>query len=250
MPPTSERFGLLYDVARRLATVDDLDELLRYATRRVREVFAAEGSSILLLDAARGELRFPVSSLAESRADALPVLNEVRFPADRGIAGWVLAHGEAVVVDDAAHDARFYPGVDRATGWTTRRLIAAPMRSRSGPIGVVEVVNPAGETLGRDDAEFLDALASDVAVAYEQAALLDAVRGELAAMRRVGTVTGMALAVVGLLLLVGAVLPTVAHALPWTRALSHPAMPAGLLALLGAAVLLSRATTDGRHASR
>jgi GAF domain-containing protein len=247
MPPTSERLVLLYDVARRLATFEDLDDLVRYATRRVREVFDAEGSSILLL--AGQELRFPVASLAESRAGTLPVLNEARFPADRGIAGWVLAHGEAVAIEDVAHDARFYAGVDRATGWTTRRLVAAPMRSRHGPLGVVEVVNPSGGPLGPDDAEFLDALASDIAVAYEQAALLDAVRGELSAMRRVGALAGMALALVGLVLLVGALLPTVARALPWTSVLSRPAMPAGLLALLGAALLYT-ANTGSAQASR
>lgn len=82
--------------------------------------------------------------MASQRAGATTpasALSEVRFPADQGIAGAVLAGGEAILVDDAQNDPRFYAGVDHKTGVTTRTLLAAPLRSARGAVGVIEVVN-------------------------------------------------------------------------------------------------------------
>ena len=45
-----EQLHVLYDVARRLGTFTDLDELVRYATRKAREAFDAEGCALLLHD--------------------------------------------------------------------------------------------------------------------------------------------------------------------------------------------------------
>ena len=74
MTSSAARLQFLYDLSRRLATFEDLDELLRHATRGIRELFAAEASSILLLDSSLRELRFPVASLDESK------LTDCRFP--------------------------------------------------------------------------------------------------------------------------------------------------------------------------
>src|SRR5438034_6183219 len=152
MANAAARLEFLYDLNRRLATFEDLDELLRHATRSMRELFAAEGSSILLLDPVRRELRFPVASLGESGHNAAAVLQELRFPAHHGIAGWVLEHGEAIAVKDVRQDGRFYAGVDQSTGLVTRAILAAPLRARAGAIGVVEVINPASDMLSPDDA--------------------------------------------------------------------------------------------------
>ena len=50
----------------------------------------------------------------------------MRVPADRGIAGWVMQHGEAVVVDDVATDQRFYGQIDQSSGFKTRSMLAVP----------------------------------------------------------------------------------------------------------------------------
>ena len=115
-PVSSERLHALYELNRRLATFTDLEDLLRHATQRARELLHAEGCALLLFDPARRELHFPVASQAESRRASEPRLAEIRFPADRGIAGWVLARGEAVCVADVTRDARFYSGVDQIIG--------------------------------------------------------------------------------------------------------------------------------------
>src|SRR5262249_53010277 len=174
-----ERVELLYAVTRRLATLHDVDELVRFATQRLREVFGADGCAILLLDEKRREFRFPVASQRAGAKTSEAALSEVRFPADQGIAGAVLAGGEAILVNDAQNDPRFYSGVDHQTGVTTRTLLAAPLRSPTGAVGVIEVVNPSSSPVHADDLEFLNALASDVAVAYEKARLYERLGDEI-----------------------------------------------------------------------
>ena len=128
MASVGERLHLLYELNRGLTSFTDMDGLLRYVTDRARELFNAEGCALLLLDRRRGEFYFPVAS--ESKKVHEIRLATVRFPADRGIAGWVLAHDEAVLIDDVSKDARFFAGVDARTDMTTRRLLCAPLRTR------------------------------------------------------------------------------------------------------------------------
>jgi GAF domain-containing protein len=236
-----ERVELLYAVTRSLATFHDVDELVGFAARRLREVFGADGCAILLLDEKRREFCFPVASQRAGGAPSASTLSEVRFPADQGIAGAVLAGGEAIMVNDAQNDPRFYAGVDRRTGVTTRTLLAAPLRSARGAVGVIEVVNPSISPLRADDLEFLSALASDVAVAYEKARLYARLGEEIAIMRWLARVVGVALVAIGALLAGAAVFATLVRALPLSTALSRPWLYAGLV-VVGLGGVLLRAT--------
>ena len=118
-----DRLHLLYEVTRRLATFTDLDELLRYATGRARELLDAEGAAVMLLDPARREFNFGVASQSETHQATSARLLKIRFPAHLGVAGWVLAHDEAAAVPDAQQDPRFYNGVDQVTNITTRAIL-------------------------------------------------------------------------------------------------------------------------------
>ena len=95
----------------------------------------------------------------------------LRLPANRGIAGAALQTGRPIRVDDVRADPRFYPGIDRATGSSTRSVVAAPLIARQGTIGVLQVVNHHGGAFDEGDLSFLEALAGSVAVAIENAQL-------------------------------------------------------------------------------
>ena len=129
----------------------------------------AEGAAILLLDEAKDELYFPY--VAEVAAEMETKLADMRFPADRGIAGHVLRLGKCLRVDDVANDPRFYTGVDRSTTFTTRNMLAAPLKRRGGSIGVIQIVNHRGGTFGEDDLVFLESLSGSIAIAIENAQL-------------------------------------------------------------------------------
>jgi GAF domain-containing protein len=244
MPTTAEQFQLLYELSRSLATFSDLDELVRFATRAVRELFRAEGSAILLLAENGREFRFPVASMAESGTKAGDVLRELRFPADRGIAGRVLVEGEAVAVNDVQENVQFYGGVDKETGITTRAILAAPLRTERGTVGVIEVINPASGTFTAADAKFLDTVASDVAVAYDKADLQAQLEQEVVSLRQAGRLVAGTVVVVGVLVMGGATLTHLAYGAPLGTLAVRPPFIGGLLCVV-AGVALFR-TTRGR----
>jgi Nif-specific regulatory protein len=163
-----ERLELLYDLSCAFGAQLDLDELIPMVVGRCREVLNAEGASLLLLDGRSNELYFPYVSERDPAVERQLV--GLRFPADKGIAGEVLRNGKARHVRDASADGRFYDRIDAATGMRTRELLAVPLRSKHGPIGVLEVVNPLGaRSFDADDLVFLEALAGSVAVALDNA---------------------------------------------------------------------------------
>ena len=239
MISVTDRLHFLYDLSRRLATFEDLDALLRHATRGLRELFAAESSSILLLDG--DELRFPAASIAESRPGVAAVLEDLRFPANRGVAGWVLSRGEAVLVDNVDEDPRFYAGVDQATGFTTRTILAAPLRTASGTIGVVEVLNPPRDAASADDVKFLEAFANDIAIAYEKGDLQARLRQEVVTLRQLARVAGAGAIALGVVSASSAVFVNLAWAAPWRMLPTRPPFVAGILAILFGAALLRAA---------
>jgi Nif-specific regulatory protein len=187
---STTRFRLLYDLACAFAAHIELDELFPFVVTKFREVFDAMGASVLLQNADSNELFFPY--VAEDDPVILARLLELRFPANRGIAGWVLETGRAVRVDDVQSHPRFFAEIDRATGFTTRALICAPLNTFQGVIGVVQVLNRRnGTAFTDDDLAFLEALAGSVAVAIENARLFarvkaseDLLRAQVGALRR------------------------------------------------------------------
>jgi GAF domain-containing protein len=238
MTTVGDRLHLLYEINRRLTTLSDLDALVHYATERTRELFNAEGCALLLLDRETHELYFPVVSASAAHRTAQQRLAAVRFPADRGIAGWVLSHNQAVRIDDVSKDARFYQGVDQTTQMTTRALLCAPLHSQSGNIGVIEVMNPAPGELVDDDLEFLGALADDIAVAYEKAELYQRLRGEVIGLRQVCNMAGLGLLLIGILFILGAAVGHLAMALPLSELPTRPGTLSGLVSVLAGGLLV------------
>jgi GAF domain-containing protein len=242
-PVSSERLHALYELNRRLSSFTDLEELLRHATQRARELLHAEGCALLLFDRAREQLYFPIASQAESRRASERRLAEARFPSDRGIAGWVLARGQAVCVPDVTRDARFYPGVDQLTDMVTRSVLCAPLRTGWGNIGVIEVVNPG--FLGIEDLQFLEALATDVAFAHEKVLIYERLRADVTSLRQACRWAGGGLVGVGVLMLVWAVVGHLAVALPLRELLRRPGPWIALVPLLTGLVLLAAARRAG-----
>src|SRR5215469_13059727 len=165
MEPASRdpRTRVLYDLAREFAAQLELDQLLPLITSKCLEVLDAEGVAVLLLDPAKGELYFPYASQVDPEVAAK--LARTRMAADRGIAGSVLKTGHAERVDDTASDPRFYTGVDRSTGITTRSILAAPLIAHGQAMGVIEAVNHKGSPFVEEDLRLLESLAEVIAIA-------------------------------------------------------------------------------------
>ena len=182
MAEDAAQLRLLYELGCAFAARIDLDELSALVVQRCREVLEAEGAAILLFDAERDELYFPY---VDAEPGVAARLLSMRFPADRGIAGSVLRSSQSLRIDDVASDPRFFGGVDRHTGVTTRALICAPLKTRQGTIGVVQVLNPRdGGCFTDGHLAFLEALAGSVAVAIENARMYAQLKRQFLALQQ------------------------------------------------------------------
>lgn len=112
-------------------------ELLQSVVDVARAIFGAQASSVFLLDEPARELVFQaVSGQGED------FLVGRRFPASEGVAGWVVASGDAMVVDDLSRTATFARGLAETTRYVPDALMAAPLVHGGRVLGVLEVLDP------------------------------------------------------------------------------------------------------------
>jgi GAF domain-containing protein len=116
---------------------DQYRDLLHSVVLVARAIFEAAASSIFLLDPATGELVF--EAVAGEGEDFLV---DSRFPASKGIAGWVLSSGQPIIVENVADDPRFARDVAESTRYIPTTLMATPVTCDEEAIGVLEVLDP------------------------------------------------------------------------------------------------------------
>lgn len=128
------------------------NELLQSVVDVARAIFGAAASSVLLLDEEADELVFRAVS-----GEGQEFLVGRRFPAGRGIAGWVATSGEPMVVDDLATDPSFDRSLAESTAYVPNSLMAAPLISDARVLGVLEVLDASPQA--RSSVRELDLLA-------------------------------------------------------------------------------------------
>ncbi len=169
-----ERFQVLQRVSQDLAYELDLDRLLRNILRSAVRVMEASAGSLLLLDEMTDELVFKVVE-----GGAGDKLVNKRMPRRQGIAGWVIEHREAVIIDDAVRDQRLYSEIGDSFNYTTTSMICAPLMVRGKAIGALQIINKrSGEGFDESDKELLIALAAQSAIAIRNAQLYRDLREE------------------------------------------------------------------------
>lgn len=160
----AERAQALVEIGLALSSTLDTDALLALVVDRTAHLVSADGATLFLVDPATGELWSKVLKGSQ--------LREIRLEPGRGVAGWVARSGRAAAVADAYEDERFDPGVDRRSGYRTRSIVCAPLVGRDGEVsGVLEVVHRKPGVFGPDAQRLVAAVASQAAVAVENARL-------------------------------------------------------------------------------
>jgi signal transduction histidine kinase len=160
------RFRRVIELSQILNSTLDLPALLDQIVIAAREVTGTEASSILLTDQKTGELYFEAATGTKSEE-----VKRVVVPPE-SVAGWVARENQVQVINDVSVDPRFSPLADQQSGFSTRALIAVPLKFKDRTIGVLEVVNRIeGHPFDKEDVEVLTALASHAAIAIENARL-------------------------------------------------------------------------------
>jgi adenylate cyclase len=158
---------ILLEVARKVADGQTLDEQLEALVALVMEATVADRATLFVND--------PITQELYSRITVGGLKREIRILNHTGIAGHVFQSGKGLVVKDAYKDARFNQGVDQQTGYRTRSIACAPIRTVRGEIiGVVEVLNRKGKKdahFTRLNLQLLEAMATQGAVSLQRSLL-------------------------------------------------------------------------------
>ena len=157
----------LLEVAKAMGKEVELDSLLQTIVAHTTEVMDAERSSLFLFDAEKNELW---SKVAEGI-----ILKEIRFPSDKGIAGYVVQNREVLNIEDAYQDERFNQQIDIDTGFHTRSILCMPIITNDDRLlGVIQVLNKTtSDFFLPEDVNLLEALVSQIEVALERATLIE-----------------------------------------------------------------------------
>lgn len=125
-----------------------------------------ERGSLFVIDEARCML---VSLHAEGVGDP-----GIQLSLKLGIAGLVAVTGHELNIPDATLDSRFDPSFDRKTGYHTRSILCVPILNKAGEaLGVAQVINKRDGAFDQNDRDMLYDLVSVVAIAIENAMLIE-----------------------------------------------------------------------------
>ncbi|MFD3165029.1 GAF domain-containing protein [Herpetosiphon sp. NSE202] len=167
-----DEMNLLYQVSQSIASDIDLRSLLRTIIEKVTQIVDSESASLLLVDDVHQELYFETPSSNNQE------LRSYRMPIDQGFAGWVVTHGQGLIVDDPQNDARFYRQVDSDISHQTRNILTVPVRSRERTVGVIQAVNKRNGPFTEHDLRTLSMLANQAAISIENANLYTKLKEE------------------------------------------------------------------------
>jgi PAS domain S-box-containing protein len=163
-----QELAFLNEASRTMTSSLDLEHVLTTIIQEATDVLKAEAASVLLLDDEGRELVLEtvVGPLSEK-------MKGLRLPLGQGIAGWVAREGQPLLVPDVREDPRFYSGIDQASGFVTKSVLAVPLKVKGKVIGVIEVVNKTEGAFGQTDVEFLSSMTQSAAIAVENARLFE-----------------------------------------------------------------------------
>ena len=161
----AEAFETLAEIGREVASVLDLDELFARIAQLTKRVIDYRTFGILLLNEERGELEM---KLAVQYGEKVEV---PRVRLGEGLVGYAALHREPVLVSDVSQDPRYIKLVP-----DVRSELAIPLLLKDRCIGVVDLESPELDAFSKRDVEILTLLASQAAVAIENARLYEEVR--------------------------------------------------------------------------
>jgi len=153
---------LLLEVSRRMASFDQLDDVLRELVEMTTAAIGTERGTLFMNDPASGEL---YSRFAQGN-----IKREIRILNHSGIAGAVFTKGESLLIEDPYKDPRFNRTIDEQTGFRTRNILCVPIRTVRGEIiGVAQTLNKHKGKFSKKDLDRFEAMIRQGALALQSA---------------------------------------------------------------------------------
>jgi len=154
----------LLKIGQTVSAETDINVLLKVIAEETKAAIQADRCSVFLYDRKNNELWSKVALGMDSQ--------EIRFPADKGLAGHVVKTGETINIKDAYVDERFNKEIDLQTGYKTTTILCMPIKNLNQQIiGAFQVLNKLNGVFTEEDEDFLIAIGSNAGIALENAQL-------------------------------------------------------------------------------
>jgi len=153
---------MLLSVTQKIAGLKNLSEILWTLIEMTTNELGADRGSLFLNDPLTGELY--------SRVAQGELTREIRILNTTGIAGAIFQNAEGEIIHDAYVDDRFNKSIDEQTGYVTKNIVCAPVRTvRNDVIGVIQILNKKKGRFTKEDLEIVEAITSQAAVSLQNA---------------------------------------------------------------------------------
>ena len=166
-----QKMERLLEINITLSSTLELARVLDLIIAKAVEMLECEAGSILLYNKEKDCLDFSASTSVDSKK-----LAEIHVPLTDSLAGAIFSKNQPLVVKNVDKDIRHNASVAAQIHFQTHSLLGVPMRIHNRVIGVLEALNKKQGTFTDEDVKILTAIASQSAVAIENAQLVQALQ--------------------------------------------------------------------------
>ena len=167
----AENLARLIEVSVTLNSTVNVDELLRFIIQTATEIIDCESVSILLYDEKLGQLTFAAATGSDPKR-----MSETPVPLDNSLAGTIFRENKIIALTDVNNDPRHFAMVSQHVDFKVNNMLGVPMRIKDKPTGVLEALNKREGDFDENDADLLTVIASQAAVAIQNARLVKALQ--------------------------------------------------------------------------
>jgi diguanylate cyclase (GGDEF)-like protein len=155
---------VFHEVARALTSNLKLDSLLRAIMAKMEDFFGPEHWSLLMVDDETGELYYVLSTGLDDAT-----MRDLRLKPGEGIAGYVAATGNPLVVADVSADPDWSRYAEAHPELGLRSIACLPIRHGERTLGALQLNNSKLDLLPESSIAFLRVLCDYAAIALENA---------------------------------------------------------------------------------
>jgi signal transduction histidine kinase len=165
----AKALAAISEAGRQIAASHDLDRTLQLVMTKAAETLPMDAGALFVFDESTHLYRVVVShNLPPEQVD------QITFAFDEGVPGWVLAHRQSLIINDARLDDRVHPNVVAAG---VLSVLATPLITRERAIGVLNLFHRTGaNAFDQEDLRLAEVYADQAAISIENARLLEELR--------------------------------------------------------------------------
>ena len=166
-----DHLRVFHDVARALTSSLELDEILHAIMNKMASFFGPERWSLMMVDEATDELYYAIA-VGENEQ----TLKGLRVPLGEGVAGWVAATGNTLIVPDVSLNQQWAQFSRNHPELNIQSIACLPVRANNRTLGVIQLLNSKLDLMSEFSISFLRILCDYAAIAIQNSRSMDRIQ--------------------------------------------------------------------------